>query len=189
MIRNTVALTRAASHRTPLPVAPIWRRFAAAAYDTLLLLALWLTGTLVAVVVQDLLRLPADASWQHFMRVYYFLIGLLFFGWCWTHGGQTPGMRAWRLQLQREDGHAIRWPVAAVRYVATLLCWTAGLLPLLATVSALRAHFPLLLPAGWIGLALLAGGILWTRCDPRRRGPQDRITGTVMLASSKLPRS
>lgn len=169
----------------PLPSAPIWRRFAAAAYDCLFLLALWLSGTLLAVVVQELLALPPGTRWQHAMRIYYFLIGLLFFGWCWTHGGQTPGMRVWRLRMQREDGHSIRWPVAAVRYVATLLCWTVTLLPLLAAVPVLRAHFHLLLPAGWIGLVLLAGGTLWTRFDPRRRGPQDRIAGTVMLTYPK----
>ncbi len=165
--------------------APIWRRFAAAAYDGLLLLALWLSGTLLAVVAQDLLRLPTDANWQHFIRAYYFLIGLLFFGWCWTHGGQTPGMRAWRLQLMREDGLAIRWPVAAVRYVAILLCWTTALLPLLAAIPILHGRFPWLLPASWICLTLLVIGTAWTRSDARRRSPQDRIAGTVMLAQPK----
>jgi len=31
----------------------------------------------------------------------------LFFVWFWTHGGQTLGMRAWRLKVQRMNGTSI----------------------------------------------------------------------------------
>lgn len=170
---------------TAPPLAPVWRRFAAALYDGLLLLALWLSGTLLIVVVQDLIQAHGEIRWQGFIRIYYFVAGLLFFGWCWTHGGRTPGMLAWRLRLLREDYRPIRWPVAAIRYGAMLICWTATLLPLLAAVPALRERFPLLLPAGWIGLALLVIGLILTRLDGRRRAPQDRLAGTVMLAVPK----
>lgn len=169
------------SDADPLVPATIWRRVASAFYDTLLLFALWLSGTLLLVVLQNLLHLRGGMSWQHFVRIFYFLIGLLFFGWCWTHGGQTPGMKAWRLRLLREDGHLIRWPVAAVRYVAILVCWTTAALPVLAAVPTLRAHFPLLGTVGWIALALLVGGVFWTRFDSTRRSPQDRLTGTITM--------
>jgi uncharacterized RDD family membrane protein YckC len=33
----------------------------------------------------------------------------LFFGWFWTHSGQTLGMQAWRIKIQNADGSAIGW--------------------------------------------------------------------------------
>jgi len=176
---------RATLSGAPPHYAPLWRRIAAAFYDGLLLLALWLSGTLLAVVAQDLLKLPPSDGWQQGLRLYYLVLGLLFFGGCWTHGGQTPGLRAWRLRLQRDDGAALRWPVAAVRYVAMLVSWIVALLPGLALVPALRGHFPGLASAGGAGAVLLAAGLLWTRLDARRRSPQDRLASTVTVLARR----
>ena len=44
---------------------------------------------------------------------------LLLFGWSWTHGGQTLGMRAWRLRLERSDGTPLDWPAALKHYAAS----------------------------------------------------------------------
>ncbi|OGI41569.1 MAG: hypothetical protein A2150_00620 [Candidatus Muproteobacteria bacterium RBG_16_64_11] len=41
--------------------------------------------------------------------------GFLFYGWFWTRGGQTLGMRAWRLRLTRADGGPVTWRRAALR--------------------------------------------------------------------------
>jgi len=38
---------------------------------------------------------------------YLIAVVCLFFIWFWTHGGQTLGMRAWRLKVQRMDGQSI----------------------------------------------------------------------------------
>jgi uncharacterized RDD family membrane protein YckC len=32
------------------------------------------------------------------------LMSLTFFCWFWTHGGQTLGMRAWKIRLEKADG-------------------------------------------------------------------------------------
>ena len=45
----------------------------------------------------------------------------LYFTWCWTHGGQTIGMRAWRLVLQSTDGAPIGWGRASGRFLAAIL--------------------------------------------------------------------
>jgi len=50
-------------------------------------------------------------------------VSYFFFGWFWTHGGQTPGMKAWSLYLIKPDGKFIGWGLAARRYVASLLSW------------------------------------------------------------------
>ena len=79
------------------------------------------------------------------------LIALLFgfFGWCWTHGGQTLGMRAWRLKLINANGSPLDW-VAALKHYA--VCWLA------------------LLPA------LL--GLWWVWLDSHGRTLQERMAGT-----------
>lgn len=50
-------------------------------------------------------------------------VSFFFYGWFWTHGGQTLGMRAWNLYLIKEDGKFIDWKIAAVRYCAALVSW------------------------------------------------------------------
>jgi len=48
---------------------------------------------------------------------YLIAVVCLFFTWFWTHGGQTLGMRAWRLKIQRMDGHSITTFQAMIRLV------------------------------------------------------------------------
>jgi len=51
------------------------------------------------------------------------VVSFFFYGWFWTHGGQTLGMRAWNLYLIKPDGKFIDWKIAAKRYVAAILSW------------------------------------------------------------------
>jgi uncharacterized RDD family membrane protein YckC len=54
----------------------------------------------------------------------------VFYGWFWTHGGQTLGMRVWNLYLINPQGKFINWPQAAMRYLLAWASWglVAGLL-------------------------------------------------------------
>lgn len=53
------------------------------------------------------------------------VVSFLFYGWFWTHGGQTLGMKAWNLYLIKPDGKFIDWQLAAVRYALALVSWAA----------------------------------------------------------------
>ncbi|MDH3355608.1 MAG: RDD family protein, partial [Chromatiales bacterium] len=55
--------------------------------------------------------------------IYYLGISLLFYGWFWTHGGQTLGMRVWRIQVIDESGEPVNWSQAAIRFGVALLSW------------------------------------------------------------------
>lgn len=50
-------------------------------------------------------------------------LSLFYFGWFWTHGGQTPGMKAWNLYLIMPDGKFVNWQLAMKRGLMALLSW------------------------------------------------------------------
>ena len=164
--------------------APLWRRFAAALYDGLIFIAIW------AIVVQafTLVRLAIGAE-DHptLLRALVFSAGLLFFGWFWTHGGQTVGMRAWRLQVRRSDGTPLRWPVAATRY-ALMLLWASVLLtPPVMLMLPSRINFPNRHQMA-IGAAILAMiGLIAQKRDGRRRAPHDWLSNTEVVQIPKRP--
>lgn len=167
----------------PLP-APLWRRLIAALYDGLLLIALWMVAALVDTLIgQQLLGLPRSRPLQ---MAYFFLVGLGFFGWFWTHGGQTLGMRAWRLRARRSDGQPMRWLSAATRYAGMLLLWL-GLpiaITLLASPRIAATHPQAPLISGGL-LAFAACALLFAMLDPRRRTPHDWISGTEVIVEPK----
>ncbi|MCW9000692.1 MAG: RDD family protein, partial [Kangiellaceae bacterium] len=43
-----------------------------------------------------------------------------YYAWCWVKGGQTVGMRAWRIKICKPDGNAISWKEAYIRTFASL---------------------------------------------------------------------
>lgn len=45
----------------------------------------------------------------------------LFYGWFWTHGGQTLGMSAWKIRVIGKNGHAITWRQAFIRLISACL--------------------------------------------------------------------
>ncbi len=98
---------------------PLWRRFAAIFYDSLVVLALW-------VVVTALAMIPAGAAVEP--RSLWFQALLLavtwaYFALCWIASGQTLGMRAWQLRLQ-----AVRPPVTMrATVVRFTMAWISAL--------------------------------------------------------------
>ncbi|QXP87284.1 RDD family protein [Methylococcus capsulatus] len=103
-------------------VAGVFRRFAAFLYDAFLL-----AGLLFAVTAA-VLPLNEGQAFRSGHPAYSALLALfvfLYFGWFWTHGGQTPGMRAWRIRLCTENPGPLRGSQVAVRLLAGIL--TLGL--------------------------------------------------------------
>lgn len=127
--------------RDTYPPAGLARRLAALLYDWILLAAVLFTATGVVLLFRGGEALPPNNPWYSAFLV---LTGLLFFGWFWTHGGQTLGMRAWRLKLMGEGESVIGWRQALIR-------------GLVALPSAL----------------LLGLGYWWVLLDPERRCWQD----------------
>ena len=110
--------------------APVWRRLAALTYDTFILLALsFAYGALVTGASAALGGEARDDYTPMFNNIAFFLGWMLtlvsFYLWFWWRGGQTLGMKTWRIQLihnsQQTGGVAFKWLV--VRVIAGIPCF------------------------------------------------------------------
>jgi len=91
-------------------------RLLALFYDGLLLFSVLLIVTALALMVTR-----GTLSYHNpFFRSFLFLTCFAFFAWFWTHGGQTLGMRAWRLRLQNTSGGPITLWQALLRFMAAI---------------------------------------------------------------------
>lgn len=98
-----------------------FRRLGALVYDALLLFGVLFAATF--------LILPFNAGEpfsrdQYFYPLYLLTVSFFFYGWFWTHGGQTLGMRAWRIRVRSTAGQALDWKQALLRFFAALLSWS-----------------------------------------------------------------
>lgn len=103
------------------PAPTLLRRLAAISYDSLLLYGvLFLAGLPLPLIPGDLRE-----TWgvEFLVQSYLVFVCLLFFGWFWTHGGQTPGMRAWRLKVIGMHGSSVAWRPAVIRFFSAILSW------------------------------------------------------------------
>jgi uncharacterized RDD family membrane protein YckC len=132
-----------------LEPAPVWRRFAALCYDVLLVTALVVCYTLIVLAVRRGAPVPPGSWW---FPLTILGLAMAFFCGFWVHGGQTVGMRAWRIRVIRDDGGRLGWPRAAARFAAGV-------------VAAL--------PAGL--------GLWWSVLDRNRRGWHDSWTRTRVV--------
>lgn len=117
---------------TNIQIAPLWRRLAAMIYDGLVVCAITMAyGFSVIGVKYGLLGATLaegeKAQWPDFALLgLIFVIGL-FFCFFWRRGGQTVGMKAWRLRAETLDGRNLNWQQGALRYIcANLSFWLLG---------------------------------------------------------------
>ncbi len=105
---------------TDYPPATLLRRLGAMFYDSLLLFALLMLASAAALAVtQGNLHMHSPV-----FRVWLFLVSFLFYAFFWVHGGQTLGMRAWKIRVQRlDDGRPITWLQAFLRFLVAIPSW------------------------------------------------------------------
>jgi uncharacterized RDD family membrane protein YckC len=106
----------------------LWRRLAAIAYDAILLIGVLLLASAVVTLPIGLALGPEAADgifrspafrWPFFLYCVVVLASFhLFF---WTHGGQTLGMKTWRIRVVRADGTPLGLRDAIRRYVTAIL--------------------------------------------------------------------
>ncbi|MGH8550362.1 MAG: RDD family protein [Methylococcales bacterium] len=105
------------------PHPGVIRRLAAILYDTVVLIGLLFAATACILPFHEGEAIVPD---QWLFPVYLVGVSFLFYGWFWTHGGQTLGMRAWKIRVISRSGGALTWPQALVRFIGAILSWSAA---------------------------------------------------------------
>lgn len=131
-----MATTPSTPAGTAAPVARrgafIGRRLLALLYDLLPVLALWfLLGLVFAVGYTLAGHAPREniAPWSALQWLLWsccWLVTGAYATLSWRRGGQTLGMRPWRLRVVSADGNAPAWRAAWLRYAVATLSLAAG---------------------------------------------------------------
>jgi len=150
-------------------IAPAWRRFAATVYDVLAVIAIVMVVGLLAQMATG--GRLFDEHGRMLTWWYQPLQGLVvgaYFLLSWMRGGQTLGMRPWRIRVTDADGAPVNGMRGLVRLIVAALPLALVLIyPLTSMKAALWA--PVI---GWLVLLLPA----WF--DGRRRAIHDMVAGT-----------
>lgn len=161
------------------PDASTLKRLYALIYDGLLLIAIDMVLVLLpASFLITFKEVDTHSSGYVIAMVSAILLAhYLFYGWFWTHGGQTLGMRAWSLKLISIDkGSDINAIQACKRFLLGLPAW------LLLVVALLD----LLTLQSEINTALILFGLLWWIMDNRAGLWREKFSHSRMI---QLPKS
>ncbi len=142
--------------KTTIATPGFLRRLAAICYDSLLLGSVLFFAGVPLVFIPAALR--ADPAVRAAIQLYLLAVCFAFFGGFWVHGGQTLGMRAWRLKVVAANGGALTWRLALRRFALALVSW-----------------------------ACLGLGFLWILWDPERRAWHDHWSRTRLVLVPKPP--
>jgi uncharacterized RDD family membrane protein YckC len=138
--------------------AGVLRRFGAMLYDLLLVMALLFIVTALFLPFTGGEAITADRSIviERLYQSVLLLIVVLFFCVFWTWRGQTVGMLAWRLRVERSDGKLLTWRDALLRLAGASL-----------------------------SLAALGLGYFWIWIDRDKLAWHDRWSGTRVVVTPK----
>ncbi len=95
------------------------RRCGAMLYDGLLIFATLMLATIPFIAARggDIVEPTENTAYQVTML----LVIYAFFVFFWTYGGQTLGMRAWRLRVETWDGQIPTFSRATLRFVLAIV--------------------------------------------------------------------
>ena len=156
--------------------ASLWRRLAAMVYDSLLIFSILIVVGITTLPFTNGLGVSRD---NIVIRLYIFSALFVFLGWFWTHGGQTLGMRAWKIKLVQADGSPVSWPLALIYFLVSLPMWgflifviavNAGMIP----APAFLAHTP-----HWLLYSL---ALIWFAIDHLPRNWRELIARVRMIS-------
>lgn len=147
--------------------AGLLRRLAALLYDGFLVVAIWmLLGFIVQLIVGPDTSVLVDGRVQTDPLLDAIIFTLmvsscaLFYIWFWTRSGQTLGMIAWRIKLEKLDGSLVSPLQGLTRFIAA-----------------------------WPAFLLLGIGYLWLYFDANGDAIHDKLSASKVVVVSKDSRS
>lgn len=126
---------------------------AAIVYDLFLLIALLFVATAILLPLNSG---AAFSSQQYFFSIYLLTVSFFFYGWFWTHGGQTLGMRAWRIKVLTLKLEPVSWGQALLRFSFAI-----------------------------VSMAFFGLGFLWVLIDKNHRGWHDYLSRTALFTETE----
>lgn len=145
------------------PAALILWRLLALIYDLFPALALWMLASAVFTfgfyVTGHAARqnIAAFSGLQWLLWLVCWLLTGLYAVLSWRRGGQTLGMRVWRLRVVAADGGSVHWKALLLRY-----------------------------GVGSVSLLLAGIGFWWAWMDPDRLTWHDRASATRLLRTARI---
>ncbi|OJY89031.1 MAG: hypothetical protein BGP25_10690 [Lysobacterales bacterium 63-13] len=105
------------------PGAALWRRLAALFYDLLVLVAIWMfAAALILLAFHGEVDVARQPALYHFvLQATLLLLSGLYFVVSWSKGGQTIGMRAWKVRILDNNGQPPRARQSLLRFVLALI--------------------------------------------------------------------
>lgn len=132
-------------------------RLLAMLYDLLPLAALWMATSAVMLLLRGGERVVPGSAAAMIEFLLLLAVSFAYLGLSWRRGGQTLGMRAWRLYLVNTDGsRPVPWHALLLRYLVAML-----------------------------SLAAVGLGFVWSLLESNRRTWHDLASGTVMVRKPK----
>lgn len=135
---------------THAPPAGLARRLGAVLYDGLLLTALLMLVSFVYLPLTEPVLPPPVRRVLH--QLLLLGVGVAYFAGFWMHGGQTLGLKTWKLRVVAADGGRITGTQALKRFVGAIVSWLC------------------------LGL-----GFGWVLVDRKRLAWHDRFSGTRLI--------
>jgi uncharacterized RDD family membrane protein YckC len=156
-----------------LKTPTVKRRLAAFIYEGVLLFGVLMIAG-IAYSASTGLRDPATQGTLG-LQIFLFVILGLYFGWFWSHGGQTVAMKAWHIRLTNTLGGPVSMSRALMRYLLSWLWFAPALLA--AYLSGLKS--------GGTYFGIVASGVLayaaLSRMSPERQFWHDVVCGTRLV--------
>ena len=130
-------------------------------YDLLLVIALLMviTALMLPLTGGEAITVDRVGPLEYAYRLLLLAAVIFYFGWSWIRRGQTVGMIAWRLKVERADGYLLNWRESILRMAAAC-----------------------------VSLAAAGLGYFWIWIDRDKLAWHDRWTKTRVVLLPKRPR-
>jgi len=160
------------------------RQFLAIFYDAWLLAAVFMIASAITLPLTG--GEPVKPG-NPFMTTYIFFVWYGFYAWFWTHGGQTLGMRSWKIKLVTGNNESVNLWHALLRFVSGIPAWLfIGVGGYLMSTTQTNFEHPVIdalskIPSGIVlgtGCVLLVTGLL-------KNSWRNRFSSTMIISTAK----